>query len=308
MRIPAIDLFRGVSIALMVFFTLINRLGGDSLPDILLHNVPGSLHLGDFVLPMFLFASGMSLVFFHENRKKKKGMNYALDVVERCGKLALPWVFISLFSSGEFLGMDELMLNILLFIPALILVRFDEKIIAMAALAICVLYLSLYWTNALPDFTAHYLGGYPAAVFYLPVMLAGVIAGRRVERTESMLLPATITAALLVFLVPPWKMSASPSFMAISVLLSLATFYAVRNLRENHLEYLGMKPLRYWILMFVLLGIPLTYYMAFRGENALTGIGWPATLAISALCIPLLYVASRALDRLMAVLRIKFPA
>lgn len=303
MRIPAIDLFRGVSIALMVFFTLTNLIGGGSLPDILRHNVPDSLHAGDVVLPMFLFASGMSLVFFHEGRKKKSGVDYALDVLERCGKLALAWIFISMFSSGEVFGMDELMLNILLFIPAVILVSFDEKIIAAIALAICALYLSLYWTNALPDFAAHYLGGYPAAVFYLPVMLAGVVAGRRVERMESLLLPAAVAAAVLLALVQPWKMTASPSFMALSVLLSLIVFYAIRNIRESRIEYLGMKPLRYWILMFVLLVIPLTYYAGFSKEG-FAGIWWPAALALSVLCIPLLYLASKALDRIMAI-RIK---
>ena len=55
----------------MVFFTVTLRLSSD-LPDPLRHNVWGSLHLGDFVLPMFLFASGLSLAYFLQKREKEQ--------------------------------------------------------------------------------------------------------------------------------------------------------------------------------------------------------------------------------------------
>ncbi len=79
MRIRSIDVFRGISILLMVFFTLILRLS-DSLPVLIIHNVRESIHLGDFVLPMFLFASGISLVFFAKKRKKLK--SHVLDILK----------------------------------------------------------------------------------------------------------------------------------------------------------------------------------------------------------------------------------
>ena len=59
------DAFRGLAIVGMVFFTLTLKLSRN-LPDILKHNVSGSLHLGDFVLPMFIFGSGISLAYSKE--------------------------------------------------------------------------------------------------------------------------------------------------------------------------------------------------------------------------------------------------
>ena len=64
-RNRAIDAHRGLAILGMVFFSLTIRLSAD-LPGPLKHNVRNSLHIGDLVLPMFLFASGLSLAYFLE--------------------------------------------------------------------------------------------------------------------------------------------------------------------------------------------------------------------------------------------------
>lgn len=314
MRVRAIDAFRGIAIVLMVFFSLTIRLSG-SLPDVLRHNVAWSLHAGDFILPMFIFASGMSLVFFAKKREKKGRTAYVLDVAERLGKLVLVWALISLFSSGEWFGMDELMLIAILFVLGLALAGFGELALGALTMAICLAYVALLHLGMLPDFTAHYLGGYAAAVFYLPVMLAGVIAGKRVERgtgnwkrqTEELLLPALVAAIILLLLVPPWKMDASPSFMALSVSLSLLVFSflsrvperggAVAGSLDSELVYLGTRPLRYWALMFVVLIIPMTFYAAFTGGEFPLGLGWVEAVLCSVLCVPLLWLVSKALDR-----------
>ena len=183
MRIPSIDLFRGLAIALMVFFT-ISYWTSANLPEFLKHNEADSLHIGDFVLPMFLFASGMSLVFFHEKRKGKKG--YWLDAIERFGKLVIISAILSIFSAGAFLGMDEVMLSALLFLASLLLLQLPEAYLVSVSLAIPTAYaLITAYTGLLPGFGSAYLGGYPAAIFYLPVMLTGVMVGRRVESGEE---------------------------------------------------------------------------------------------------------------------------
>jgi len=178
MRIHSIDVFRGISILLMVFFTLILRLS-DSLPDLIVHNVRESLHIGDFVLPMFLFASGISLVFFMKKRKDLE--TTILDIVGRFGKFVMISLFISSFSAGELFGMDELMLSAVLFLPVVLLIRFSDKVLAGVGIGVFTLYFALQAFALLPDFALHYLGGYPAAIFYLPVMLAGAIVGKNLD-------------------------------------------------------------------------------------------------------------------------------
>ncbi|MBU0532576.1 DUF1624 domain-containing protein [Candidatus Micrarchaeota archaeon] len=295
MRVKGIDTFRGLSIVLMVFFSLIMRLS-DKLPDCLIHNVDDSLHLGDFVLPMFLFASGMSLVFFAKKREKKKKIDYYLDVVERFGKLVLISLFLTPFSAGEMLGMDEVMLSAVLFLITIVLLGFSEIIIVAVGIVVVVAYLILQQIVLLPDFSAYYLGGYSAALFYLPVMLAGVIAGKRMKELGKVTGIAVIISVLLFLVVPPYKMVASPSFMMLSVVLSLLGFALVKDLEIEQLEYLGRKPIRYWVLMFVVLLIPIGFYGYLTSGSTALGFEWPIALILSLLCLPLLYLMSRGID------------
>ncbi len=295
MRIRQIDVFRGLSIVLMVFFSIIARLS-DSLPDILEHNEAGSLHLGDFVLPLFLFASGMSLVFFDEKRKGLSRTTYLLDVTGRFGKLVLIALFLSPFSAGEALGMDEVMLSALLFVPSIALIRYAERMIAAVAVMLLLLYIILQHSALLPDFTLHYLGGYAAAPFYLPVMLGGVLAGKRLKDIKGLFLASLIVTAVLLFLVPPYKMDVSPSFMALSVSVSLLVFMLVGDIGNGRLEYLGKRPIRYWVLMFVFLLIPLYFYSIFNGMRLPLGSGWLEATALGLLSLCLLYIISKGID------------
>ena len=124
-RYQPIDAFRGLAILGMVFFTATLRLASN-LPDILRHNVWGSIHLGDFILPMFLFASGLSLAFYLQKYGKKI---LHKKMLRRFIILALIGFSLSIFSAYGFLEMDEVMLSALLFITCVALSKLDWKII-----------------------------------------------------------------------------------------------------------------------------------------------------------------------------------
>ena len=127
-RDHSIDAFRGLSIIGMVFFTVILRLSSN-LPDILRHNVWGTVHLGDFILPMFLFASGLSLAYYLKKRENEKKNVFLQSILLRFGKLALVGISLSIFSAYGFLEMDEVMLSALLFIACVVLSKLNWKIL-----------------------------------------------------------------------------------------------------------------------------------------------------------------------------------
>ena len=296
MRIRGIDLFRGLSIVLMVFFSIIVRLS-DKLPDVLEHNID-TLHFGDFVLPMFLFASGMSLVFY---AKKREGTKYILDIVERFGKLLLISFFLTPFTVGTFLGMDEVMLSLVLFIPTLFLIRYSDKVIAAAGVLIFLLYFGLSSMNLLPDFSNYYLGGYDGALFYLPVMLGGAIAGKNIERVEKLVVPSVLLTAVLLLIIPPYKMVVSPSFMALSVSFSLVVYLLIRNLDIRPIEYLGKRPLYYWIMMWFVLLIPLMF--VFIGEELPLGFEWQQAVVVALAAMIVLYYTERGFSYIVSLSR-----
>lgn len=297
MRLREIDVFRGLSILCMVFFTIVFRMSR-TLPDFLKHNMQGSLHIGDFVLPMFLFASGMSIVFFFRKREKEKPAVFAMDVLGRFGKLALIALFLSPFSAGEALGMDEVMLSALLFLPTVFLARFEPKAIAAVAVAVMILYFVVSSAGLLPDSRVHYLGGYAGAVFYLPVMLCGLIAGKMLDRASGLAIGFLAAAVALMFIVPPYKMSLSPSFMMLSAALSMMVFIASSRIDSKRLEFLGRKPIRYWVLMFLLMVIPLSFYSAYAGERLPLDFSAPEAVTITLLLLPSIYLVSLGIELL----------
>ncbi len=295
MRIREIDVFRGLSVLSMVFFTIIFRLSR-TLPDFLIHNVRNSLHIGDFVLPMFLFASGMSIVFFFSKRKKVKPGIIAMDIAGRFGKLAMIALFLSPFSAGEALGMDEVMLSALLFIPTVILARYDVKIIGAVAAGVIISYFVLAGIGGLPDFTENYLGGYQAAIFYLPVMLCGLIAGKMLDKTKELMIGFLGVAVLLMFIIPACKLCLTPSFMMLSVAVSMMVFEASKLIKSEKLEFLGRKPIRYWVLMFILMVIPMSIYEAYANTSLPLGLGAVEAFVITLLMLPLIYLVSNAIE------------
>ncbi|MDD5096221.1 MAG: heparan-alpha-glucosaminide N-acetyltransferase domain-containing protein [Candidatus ainarchaeum sp.] len=305
MRIRQIDAFRGLAIVLMVFFTLYALLSGG--PDFLMHNKQDSLHAGDFVLPLFIFASGMSLFFFAQKRKGSP-KNYALDSIGRFGKLVLISFFLMLLAGAAPFTMDEVMLIALLSLPTLLIAVLPELFIYAGILLPPALYLALLSADALPDFSAAYLGGYPAAVFYLPVMLFGFLAGKSIYEKKGLLpiFAATLFLSVaLLFLVPPYKMGASPSFMALASLLSIMLYICVgRAIRIRSLsalspfffEYLGRRPIRYWALMFVFFVIPVRFYLFANQMPAPVGLGPVQAASVSMAFLLFLFLVSKLTD------------
>jgi len=299
-RNHSIDAYRGIAIFGMIFFTVILRLS-DTLPDVLRHNVWGAVHVGDFILPMFLFASGFSLAYFFEKEKFEIRKEFVNAVVKRFLLLAFVGVSLSYFSAYGFLEMDEVLLSALLFIGCAVLYRFKWASILGIVLVINLSYVVLMQLNFETIFIGHYLGGYPAALYYLPVMLIGLSVGKgHISKglwcKENNILIGAIFVFFLVFsvIIPFNKMTASPSFMMLAILFSYLLYIMVDSWCTSFssliwLQKIGRKPLRYWILMFLLFLVPLSVYGEISGQSLPFSIQWYYAIGVSGVIIILFY-------------------
>jgi thiosulfate reductase cytochrome b subunit len=102
----------------------------------------------------------------------------------------------------------------------------------------------------------------------------------------------------LALIAPPFKSAASPSFMALTISISFFVFEAMKGFRNDYLEYLGKRPIRFWLIMYVLFLIPLAVYAITTGTEMPFSFvpAWAGILA-GILCIPVFYFISRAMDR-----------
>jgi len=276
----------------MIFFTVTLRLSSD-LPDSLRHNVWGSIHLGDFILPMFLFASGLSLAYFLRKREKEERKVFWVDVIKRFAKLAFVGVSLSFFSAYGFLEMDEVMLCALLFIACVALSRLDWKIVLGIIFFINLSYIFLMQLNQVDIFIGHYLGGYPATLYYLPVMLTGLTIGKGIiseklwcEKNKIFVVMIFIFFILFRVFIPINKMTASPPFIMLSILFSFLVFAVIEIVLcnigvMNKLENMGRKPLRYWVMLYIVFIIPLWFYVEFSRQTLPLQIYWPIGIVIS---------------------------
>ena len=300
-RYQPIDAFRGLAIIGMVFFTVTLRLSSN-LPDLLRHNVWGSVRLGDFILPMFLFASGLSLAFYLQKRENKRG--FKRNIITRFGKLAFVGVSLSIFSAYGFLEMDEVMLSAILFIVCVALSRFNWITFHAIIFFINLSYIVLIQFNQETIFIGHYLGGYPAAFYYLPVMLTGLVIGKGIISKGLWCKSNKITIAMtffffLFFLIftPLNKMAATPSFILLSILFSILIFTVIEKTITRisplkRLEYIGKKPLRYWLMMYIIFLIPLWFYIEFSNQIFPLNIQWYIAIVISLVLMICLYLIS----------------
>ncbi|KAJ0693052.1 putative heparan-alpha-glucosaminide N-acetyltransferase [Helianthus annuus] len=87
-RIASLDVFRGLSIFLMVVVDF----AGSSFP-IIAHAPWNGLHLADFVMPMFLFAAGVSLAIVY-NKKVQCRYEATWKAIVRAVKLFVLGVFL----------------------------------------------------------------------------------------------------------------------------------------------------------------------------------------------------------------------
>ena len=306
-RNHVIDEFRGLTIIGMVFFTITLRLSSD-LPEILRHNVWGSLHVGDFILPMFLFSSGLSLAYYIQKREKEGKTILLKSVSTRFGKLAFVGIFLSFFSAYGFLEMDEVMLSAILFVACIVLYKLDWRIHLGIIFVTNCSYFGLLYFQVTDIFIGHYLGGYPAALYYLPVMLVGLMIGKAIILKKLWCEQNAITVLLIgVFFVIFWgfipinKMTATPSFIMFSILFSFLVFALIERMARKiqsmqELEYLGRKPIRYWILMYIVFIIPLWFYIEVSELTLPLSLQWPFGILISLGLMVLFWAVSHLID------------
>ena len=306
-RYQSIDAFRGLAIVGMIFFTVTLRLSSD-LPEPLRHNVWGSIHMGDLVLPMFLFASGLSLAYFLQKREKEKQSIFLRNVIGRFSKLALVGVSLSIFSAYDLLEMDEVMLSALLFIICVALSRLNWKVILSIIFFINLSYIALIHFDQVSIFIGHYLGGYPAALYYLPVMLIGLIIGKGIISNglwckSNKITMAMVFAFFIIFwsFIPINKLTASPSFVMLSILFSFLIFAVTEKIvcsinSLGELEYIGRKPLRYWLMMYIVFIIPVWLHIEFSGRVLPLHLPWLIGIAMSLGLMILLWGISHMID------------
>jgi len=305
----SIDAFRGIAILGMVFFTLTLRLSSN-LPDILRHNSSGSVHLGDLVLPMFLFASGLSLAFFLNKKNMEEQKIFYRKVLGRFGKLALIGISLSIFSANGFLEMDEVMLSAILFIACVVLSRFDWKINLGFIFFVSLSYIVLIQLDKVGIFSGHYLGGYPAALYYLPVMLTGLLMGKGIISEglwcrSNKIISWAIFIFFLFFMIfiPLDKIIVTPSFIMLSTLFCIISFSLIVIIIAHIsslkiLQYIGRNPIIYWILMYVILLIPLRFYVEIYDMSIPLNVEWHIGILLSLGSMLLLFILYRFIDRI----------
>ncbi len=284
----------------MFFYSVVGTLSR-SLPAILEHNVAGRLRLGDFVLSLFLFSSGMSLAILRSRYDMLWRLPLWKSIAKRLGLMLFASAIITPFSTGTFGGMDEVMLNAALTIPTLLLASVGVTTNIVVIMSIALLYYTLPYLGVTIVPSLEYLGGYKGAIFFLPVVVAGTLVchswrERALRHTYSW---ALVTVGTLALLDAPDKLLLTPSFMALSCLLGTLTLYSLGrfSIGNSWMEYCGRHSLRMWCLMFVLLA-PLRLYAETKlHARQLTFEPW-AAVAIALLWMGISYAFSRGWDHL----------
>ncbi|MDO8554128.1 MAG: heparan-alpha-glucosaminide N-acetyltransferase domain-containing protein [Candidatus Micrarchaeota archaeon] len=307
-RNRTLDQLKGFAILGMVFFSILLRITKE-LPDFLTHNVAGAVHMGDFVLSIFVFASGISTAFFMSKRIKNSTL--VLDIIERFAMLAGISIMLSLFSSGAFFGMDEVMLIALMFILSSLFFYFSSYLNVIVSVLLTFVYYILVSKFGVAIFDSAYIGGYNGALFYLPLSLAGLVIGKGLVKNDKSSFKEVFVSSLAIFLITLLifsidKMRVSPSFIQLSAVfgvLCYAAFDRVKRVSKlsSILEYLGRNSLRYWILMFTLFLIPVSLY-----EIQMFSIkifDWSTAILVSFLLLVLFVLISFAIDKLGLILK-----
>ncbi len=325
-RDPQLDLLRGIAVAGMFFFSFVLTLS-DSLPMILAHNIPGKLLPGDFVLSLFLFCSGISLAMIRSRYPRLSDLALWRRLGTRIAQMVLVSLFVTPFSVGRVLGMDEMMLNVVLTIPSLIIIGLGPRVIWVATVVVWCAYLVLARLALVPETPSQYLGGYQMAIFWLPMLLGGALVYSlahchmqrarcegHMERCEwemARQLGVWLALSLGAILVSGWpdKMRVNPAFGCLSVALCIVVLGGLRqfSLRCRWLEYFGSKPLRMWGLMFCLLG-PVRLYGEMELQRSVLNLSPTSAVLISISWMGCCYFISRGYDRVALAFTQKRPS
>jgi hypothetical protein len=296
-----LDLLRGIAVMGMFFFSFVLSLS-DKLPILLEHNVPGRLLPGDFVLSLFLFSSGVSIALLRARYTSVLSRDLWEKILRRLAMMIGVSTLITPFSVGTFLGMDEVMLNAALTLPALLLAGLGLGSNCAVVALLAVTYDGLQRVGLGLPVSTVYLGGYAGAIFFLPVMIAGVLV---CHEWRDRALPHTLAWAGIVALSwylfgGPDKLSLTPSFMALSCSASALVLYLLGrfHITNRWLEYCGRHSLRMWVLMFVLLG-PLRLYAEVSLHARRLSFEWWHAVAIAITWMAVSVLVSKSLDQIL---------
>lgn len=294
-----LDLLRGIAVMGMFFFSLVLSMS-DTLPSVLEHNVSGRLLPGDLVLSLFLFSSGVSIALLRSRYRSLWNRELWIKLAKRLGMMIVASVFITPFSVGAFLGMDEVMLNAVLTVPAVILSGMGLAANSIVMAAIAVAYEMLPTFGMQVPFSSMYLGGYYGAVFFLPVMVAGVLVCHewRNRSLPHALAWSGIFALAWYQFGTPDKLSVTPSFIALSCCICAFLLYVLGrfHVTNSWLEYCGQHSLRMWVLMFVLLG-PVRLYAEVSLHARGLSLAWWQAVVVAVGWMAISGFISRSWDR-----------
>ena len=290
-----LDILRGVAVVGMFFFSSLLTLS-DRLPLMLRHNEFGKLLPGDFVVTTFLFSSGVSIQLLMNRYPSILNRELWRKLSKRLLVMLLVSIVVTPFSVSELLGMDEVMLNLVLTIPAVLLSACGVRFSVAAVVMICGAYAVFH---AQIPFESRYLGGYPGAVFFFPAMLAGMFLSER-GRSQvwvHALLWGCGAVLLAVVLGRPDKLRVTPSFVALSSCVSLLLIGFLDRLRVEcgPLEYFGKHSLRMWFLLFAMLG-PVRLYAEVSLHTRQLSLSTTEALGISVGWMVVSYGMSKLLD------------
>jgi hypothetical protein len=295
-----LDMLRGIAVMGMFFYSVVGTLSRN-LPPTLEHNVIGKLRLGDFVLSLFLFSSGISLAILRSRYDTLWRINLWKNIAKRLAIMLFASAFITPFSTGTFGGMDEVMLNATLTIPTLLLASVGGAANIVTIVSIASLYYTLPLLGVIAIPPIEYLGGYKCSIFFLPVLIAGTIVcdSWRERALRHALIWALVTVGTWGLLGAPDKLLLTPSFMALSCLVSVLTLYILGrfSISSAWMEYCGRHSLRMWCLMFVFLAPARLYAETKLHAKQLTFEPWEA-VAIALLWMAVSYALSQGWDKL----------
>ena len=223
-------------------------------------------------------------------------------------KLAIVGISLSIFSAYGFLEMDEVMLSAILFLLSVGLSKINWRIIPGIIFIIFFSYFALIHYNLESIFIGHYLGGYPAAFYYFPIMLIGLYIGKGIISdglwcTRNQIIISMIFIYFIFFsiFIPFNKMTVTPPFILLSILFSFAIFSMIdfisnSNIFFKRLEYIGKTPLRYWLMMYLFFLVPLLFYIEFFNISSPLDIQWYFSILISLILIIILWRLSYLID------------
>jgi len=299
LRDHSLDLLRGVAVAGMFFFSFVATLS-DSLPLLLLHNIPGRFLPGDLVLSLFLYSSGVSLSLVRRRYASSFDRSMWLKLIGRLSRMVVVSLFITPFSVGVPFGMDEMMLNLVLTLPALFIIGFGDLISWSVIVFIWGLVAMLARSGQLIDSSTSYLGGYPLSFVWLPIILAGSLTGSQMNLSSIRRSSVWLVVFLFFYFFSgaPDKLNLTASFGALSALVGELCLLVFRRfkLRSSWLEYFGSRPLRMWVLMFLLLG-PLRLYAETELNTSQLSFGTAEAVLMALLWMLASYGISKGIDR-----------